>query len=44
MARLTDDLELSGVVCGKHKRITWPTEISQPGDLVEHNFTASAPN
>ena len=45
VARLMDDLELSGVVRGKRKRTTYPAEISQrPADLVERNFTASAPN
>ena len=39
------DLELSGVVRGKRKRTTYPAEVSQrPADLVERNFTASAPN
>jgi putative transposase len=45
VARLMDDLELSGVVRGKRKRTTYPAEISQrPADLVERNFTAAAPN
>jgi putative transposase len=45
VARLMDDLELSGVVRGKRKRTTSPAEVSQrPADLVERNFTASAPN
>lgn len=45
VARLMDDLELSGVVRGKRKRTTYPAEVSQrPVDLVERNFTASAPN
>jgi putative transposase len=45
IARLMDDLELSGVVRGKRKRTTYPAEVSQrPADLVERNFTASAPN
>ena len=45
VARLMDDLELSGVVRGKRKRTTYPAEVSQrPADLVERNFTASAPN
>jgi putative transposase len=45
IARLMDDLELSGVVRGKRKRTTYPAEVSQrPADLVERNFTAAAPN
>jgi putative transposase len=45
VARLMDDLELSGVVRGKRKRTTFPAEVSQrPADLVERKFTASAPN
>ena len=45
IARLMDDLELSGVVRGKKKRTTIPTEVSpRPADLVERNFTAEAPN
>jgi putative transposase len=45
VARLMDDLELSGVVRGKRKRTTYPAELSQrPADLVERNFTAAAPN
>ena len=45
VARLMDDLELSGVVRGKKKRTTIPAELSQrPADLVERNFTADAPN
>ena len=45
VARLMDDLDLSGVVRGKKKRTTWPAEVSQrPADLVERNFTAVAPN
>jgi putative transposase len=44
IARLMDDLELSGVVRGKKKRTTWPAEVSQrPADLVERKFTATAP-
>ena len=40
-----DDLDLSGVVRGKKKRTTIPDELSpRPADLVERNFTASAPN
>ena len=45
VARLMDDLELSGVVRGKKKRTTIPAELSpRPADLVEGNFTAAAPN
>ena len=45
VARLMDDLELSGIVRGKKKRTTIPDEVSpRPADLVERNFTAAAPN
>jgi putative transposase len=45
VARLMDDLELSGIVRGKKKRTTIPVEVSpRPADLVERNFTAAAPN
>ena len=45
VARLMDDLQLSGVVRGKRKRTTFSAEVSpRPADLVERNFTASAPN
>ena len=45
VARLMDDLQLSGVVRGKKKRTTIPAELSpRPADLVERNFTAEAPN
>jgi putative transposase len=45
VARLMDDLELSGVVRGKKRRTTIPAEVSpRPADLVERNFTAAAPN
>ena len=45
VARLMDDMDLSGVVRGKRKRTTVPAEVSaRPGDLVERNFTAAAPN
>ena len=45
VARLMDELELSGVVRGKRKRTTVPAEVSaRPADLVERNFTAAAPN
>jgi putative transposase len=46
VARLMDEMDLEGVVRGKRKRITtWPAELdTRPVDLVERNFTASAPN
>jgi len=45
VARLMDELDLSGVVRGKKTRTTIPDELSpRPADLVERNFTASAPN
>jgi putative transposase len=46
VARLMDDLDLEGVVRGKRKPITtMTTEVdTRPDDLVERNFTASAPN
>jgi putative transposase len=45
VARLMDEMELSGVVRGKKKRTTWPPEVStRPADLVERQFTAAAPN
>jgi putative transposase len=45
VGRLMDDLGLNGVVRGKRKRTTYPAEVGQrPADLVERNFTASAPN
>jgi putative transposase len=45
VARLMDDLNLSGVMRGKKKRTTIPAEASpRPADLVERNFTAEAPN
>lgn len=45
VARLMDDLKLSGVVRGKKKRTTVPADVSpRPADLVERNFTAAAPN
>jgi putative transposase len=46
VARLMDEMDLEGVVRGKRKRITtWPAELdTRPADLVERNFTASAPN
>lgn len=46
VARLMDELDLEGVVRGKRKHITtWPAELdTRPADLVERNFTATAPN
>jgi putative transposase len=46
VARLMDELDLEGVVRGKRKPITtMTTEVdTRPDDLVERNFTASAPN
>ena len=45
VARLMDDLDLSGVVRGKKKRTTIPADVSpRPADLVERNFAAVAPN
>ena len=46
VARLMNEMDLEGVVRGKRKRITtWPAELdTRPADLVERNFTASAPN
>jgi putative transposase len=46
VARLMDELDLEGVVRGKRKPITtMTTEVdTRPADLVERNFTASAPN
>jgi putative transposase len=45
VARLMDEMELSGVVRGKRKRTTIPADVSaRPADLVERNFTAAAPN
>ena len=45
VARLMDELELSGVVRGKKKRTTVPIELSaRPADLVERQFSAAAPN
>ena len=39
------ELELEGVVRGKTWRTTMPSEAGQrPADLVERNFTATAPN
>ena len=45
VARLMRDLDLAGVTRGMAKRTTIPAEVAQrPGDLVERNFTAVAPN
>jgi len=45
VARLMDDLDLSGVLRGKKKRTTIPADVSpRPADLVERNFAAAAPN
>jgi putative transposase len=45
VARLMDEMGLSGVVRGKRKRTTIPADVSaRPADLVERNFTAAAPN
>jgi putative transposase len=45
VARLMDELNLTGVVRGKKKRTTYPAEVAQrPADLVERTFTAAAPN
>ncbi|MGH3041491.1 MAG: IS3 family transposase [Gaiellaceae bacterium] len=45
VARLMRDLGLRGVVRGKPKFTTIPGDAAdRPGDLVDRNFTASAPN
>ncbi|MGH7761342.1 MAG: IS3 family transposase [Candidatus Dormibacteraceae bacterium] len=45
VARLMAELELEGVVRGKVWRTTISSEVgSRPADLVERNFTATAPN
>jgi putative transposase len=45
VARLMDELQLSGVMRGKKKRTTEPAELSaRPADLVERRFAAAAPN
>jgi putative transposase len=45
VARLMTDLELVGAVRGKTWRTTTPGETGRrPADLVERNFTATAPN
>jgi putative transposase len=45
-ARLMDELGLEGVVCGKRQPITTVTaqRDTGPADLVERDFTATAPN
>ncbi len=43
--RLMRELGLHGAVRGKTKRTTVPADVAaRPGDLVERNFTAPAPN
>ncbi len=43
--RLMRELELAGAVRGKVKRTTVPAEVAaRPGDLVDRDFTAPAPN
>jgi len=45
VARLMAELELVGAVRGKTWRTTTPSEAGRrPADLVERNFTATAPN
>ncbi len=45
VARLINELDLEGVVRGKRKRTTFSVELSpRPADLVERNFSATAPN
>jgi putative transposase len=45
VARLMRELGLVGVVRGKRKRTTIPGELAaRPGDFVDRNFTADAPN
>ena len=45
VARLMRALGLAGVVRGKSKRTTIPAaQAERPGDLVDRNFTAAAPN
>ena len=45
VARLMDELNLTGAVRGKQKRTTYPAEVGQrPADLVERTFMAAAPN
>jgi len=43
--RLMRQLGLAGAVRGKVKRTTVPAEVAaRPGDLLDRNFTAPAPN
>jgi putative transposase len=45
VARLMTDVGLVGVTRGRAKRTTIPAQVQQrPGDLVERQFTAPAPN
>ena len=45
VARLMRELGLSGAVRGRVKRTTVPAEVAaRPGDLVDRNFTAPAPD
>lgn len=45
VARLMADLGLAGVTRGTAKRTTIPAQVEQrPGDLMERQFTAPAPN
>ena len=45
VARLMGELGLFGAVRGKTKRTTVPADVAaRPGDLVERNFRAPAPN
>ncbi len=45
VARLMRDLSLQGVVRGQRKRTTVAADLDErPGDLVDRNFRAPAPN
>src|SRR4051812_3696074 len=45
VARLMGELGLFGAVRGRTKRTTVPADVAaRPGDLVERNFRAPAPN
>jgi putative transposase len=45
VARLMRELDLEGVVRGKRKRTTVPSELDErPSDLVDRDFRAPAPN
>jgi putative transposase len=45
VARLMRELDLEGVVRGKRKRTTMPSELDErPSDLVDRDFRAPAPN